>query len=63
MEFCQVYTATHNDPFELDPYEVETGDWFTAEQITNWLVSGGEDMTPSIKVMTAKIKHNLQNDS
>ncbi len=63
MEFCQVYTATHNGPFELDHDEVETGDWFSPEQITNWLASGGEGMTPSIKIMILKLKLNFKNDS
>lgn len=60
MEFCQVFTTVHNGPFQLDPYEVDTGEWFSPPRISQWLMTGSAGMTPSIQVMINKLR-SLQN--
>jgi isopentenyldiphosphate isomerase len=37
QEFCWIYRLEHEGPFELDPHEVERGEWFTPEQVTRWV--------------------------
>jgi len=37
QEFCWVYRLEHEGPFELDPHEVERGEWFTPEHVTRWV--------------------------
>lgn len=34
QEFCWVYRVNHEGPFELDPKEVERGEWLTPETVT-----------------------------
>ncbi len=36
-EFCWVYRCTAEGPFQLHPDEIETGDWFTPEEVTRWV--------------------------
>ena len=35
-EFVRLYRATHSGPFSLPPAEIETGGWFTVDQIDRW---------------------------
>ena len=55
MEFCQVFKTIHNGPFQLDQEEIETGAWFTQEEISDWIKTGGKGLTPSIQVMINKL--------
>jgi isopentenyl-diphosphate delta-isomerase type 1 len=38
-EFCWVYRCENAGPFQLDPDEIETGDWFAPETVTCQLKS------------------------
>ena len=37
QEFCWIYRLDHEGPFELDPEEVERGEWFAPGRITEWV--------------------------
>lgn len=36
-EFCWVYRCASEGPFELHPDEIETGAWFTPEEVNRWV--------------------------
>ena len=47
-EFVWVYRCEAEGPFALDEEEVETGGWFTPEEVTRWIKKRGEDFAPSL---------------
>lgn len=44
-EFIEVYKGEHDGPFKLEPLEVETGAFFTVEQIGAWMNRQPEDFS------------------
>ena len=42
-EFVRFYRAAHEGPFRLPPAEIESGDWFTIEQLDRWIAARPED--------------------
>ena len=36
-EFCWVYLAAHEGPFQLHPEEIETGGWFAPARVDAWV--------------------------
>ena len=36
-EHVRLYRATHEGPFTLEPAEIETGGFFTVEQVSRWI--------------------------
>ena len=42
-EFVRLYRATHDGPFSLHPAEIETGEWFTLDQINRWISARPQD--------------------
>jgi isopentenyldiphosphate isomerase len=38
-EFCWIYRCESEGPFTLHPDEIETGAWFTPEQVTQWVAA------------------------
>ena len=42
-EFVKIYRAVHNGPFQLPPAEIESGSFFTHEQLTRWIAARPED--------------------
>lgn len=42
-EFVRLYRAQHEGPFTLPPAEIETGGWFTLEQLDRWVAARPED--------------------
>ena len=42
-EFVRFYRAAHEGPFHLPPAEIESGDWFTIDQLTRWIAARPED--------------------
>lgn len=38
QEFVWVYRCSAEGPFQLDPEEIERGDWFSPETITRWIL-------------------------
>ena len=37
QEFCWVYRMTSEGPFVLHPEEIERGEWFTPERVSEWI--------------------------
>ena len=60
MEFCQVYKAVHDGPFNLSKVEIEEEKWFSEIEIEKWLKTGGEGLTTSIKIMILKSDPELR---
>jgi isopentenyl-diphosphate delta-isomerase type 1 len=46
-EFVWVYRCQNNGPFQLDPDEIETGDWFAPERVTRWIREKPGDFAPA----------------
>lgn len=42
-EFVKIYRAMHNGPFHLPPAEIESGSFFTHEQLTRWIAARPQD--------------------
>ena len=45
-EFVNLYQAQHEGPFRLPPAEIESGEWFSHEQIQEWSAARPEDFAP-----------------
>jgi 16S rRNA (adenine1518-N6/adenine1519-N6)-dimethyltransferase len=45
-EFVRLYRAQHEGPFRLPPAEIESGAWFTPEQIERWAGARPGDFAP-----------------
>jgi 16S rRNA (adenine1518-N6/adenine1519-N6)-dimethyltransferase len=43
MEFVELHTAEHGGPMRYAPDEIECGEWFSPEQIDEWVVARPED--------------------
>jgi isopentenyldiphosphate isomerase len=42
-EFCWIYRGASDGPFTLHPEEIETGDWFTPEAVSQWVTEKPRD--------------------
>jgi len=42
-EFCWIYRCTSEGPFTLHPEEIETGDWFAPDAVTQWVNEKPQD--------------------
>jgi isopentenyldiphosphate isomerase len=51
QEFCWVYRAEHNGPFTLHPEEIERGEWFEPERVTEWVARQPEDFAGAFVVI------------
>ena len=45
-EFVRLYHARHDGPFRLPPAEIESGAFFTREQIARWVAARPQDFAP-----------------
>ena len=43
QEFVRIYRTEHEGPFLLPPAEIETGGWFTLDQIRHWIATRPDD--------------------
>jgi isopentenyl-diphosphate delta-isomerase type 1 len=43
QEFVWVYRGQADGPFQLQPEEIETGDWFYPDQVTAWIARRPEE--------------------
>jgi isopentenyl-diphosphate delta-isomerase len=46
-EFCWVYRLESEGPFTLHPEEIERGEWFAPERISQWVAERPEDFARS----------------
>ena len=42
-EFCWIYRGESEGPFTLHPEEIETGDWFAPDAVTQWVTEKPQD--------------------
>ncbi len=45
-EFVRLFRAEHDGPFVLPPAEIESGAFFTRDQITRWIAARPQDFAP-----------------
>jgi isopentenyl-diphosphate delta-isomerase type 1 len=50
-EFVWAYQCQSNGPFQLDPDEIETGDWFAPERVSRWIEERPEDFAPAFMLI------------
>lgn len=56
MEFVWVYEAIWDGELKLDPVEIETGDWFSAEKIDAWILRSESDFAPGFLKIWRRIR-------
>ncbi|MGR9072295.1 MAG: NUDIX hydrolase [Gammaproteobacteria bacterium] len=56
MEFVHVYKIRHNGPFELNPDEIETGDWFAESEISKRVGCDDPLLTETFKVLWRQLE-------
>ena len=50
-EFCWVYRCENEGPFELNPDEIECGDWFMPEKVTHWVAEKPGDFASAFRLV------------
>jgi isopentenyl-diphosphate Delta-isomerase len=50
QEFVWVYRCVSEGPFTLHPEEIERGNWFAPEEITQWLAARPRGVCPNLRV-------------
>jgi isopentenyldiphosphate isomerase len=48
QEFVWVYRCESEGPFELNPDEIERGDWFTPEKVSQWMNERPQDFASAL---------------
>jgi isopentenyl-diphosphate delta-isomerase type 1 len=56
QEFVWVYRCDAEGPFELNAEEVETGGWFSPEELTKWMREKPEDFAPALPCIWRQIR-------
>ncbi len=59
MEFIQVYQNNNDGPFTLNVDEIETGDWFSKEEISKRVLNNDLTMTETFKIIWQKYSEEL----
>ena len=49
QEFVWIYRMEAEGPFTLHPGEIETGDWFAPDAVTNWIAEQPQDFAPAFR--------------
>ncbi len=47
-EFVWVYRCESEGPFTLHPEEIERGDWFTPDEVTQWMATSPQDFASGL---------------
>jgi len=55
QEHIWVYRCQSEGPFNLHPDEIERGDWFTPEQITQWIAERPQELASSLRLIWGKL--------
>ncbi len=58
-EFCWVYRCESNGPFELNPEEIERGEWFAPEKVTRWIAAKPEDFASAFRLVWQTLNREL----
>ena len=51
QEFVWLYQCASEGPFTLHPEEIERGEWFTPERVTNWVNERPQDCAPAFVLL------------
>jgi 8-oxo-dGTP pyrophosphatase MutT (NUDIX family) len=51
QEHVRVYRCEAEGPFTLQPDEIERGDWFAAEAVTDWMAQRPQDFATALLVI------------
>jgi len=54
-EFCWVYRATHEGPFQLQESEVRGGAWFSPPTLRHWIRGRPDDFASCFRVLWAQL--------
>ena len=54
-EFCWIYRCANEGPFTLHPDEIETGEWFAPEAVTNWMDEKPQDFARAFVLIWRKL--------
>jgi isopentenyl-diphosphate Delta-isomerase len=54
QEFVWLYQCRSEGPFTLHPEEIERGDWFAPERVTQWVQERPEDFAPAFVLLWNK---------
>jgi isopentenyldiphosphate isomerase len=54
-EFVWVYRCEAEGPFELNPDEIERGDWFDPGKVTRWIAERPEDFASAFRFIWKKL--------
>jgi len=55
QEHVWVYRCAAEGPFNLHPEEIETGDWFSPEQVTKWMRQRPEDFASALLYLWQRV--------
>src|ERR1041384_8156341 len=55
QEFVWVYRGQADGPFELNPDEIERGDWFAPAKVTRWIAERPEEFAGGFRVIWSKV--------
>ena len=48
-EFVWIYRVQYDGPFQLHPEEIESGDWFSRDQIQEWIQNKPEEFASAFR--------------
>lgn len=51
QEFVWVYRCRHDGPFELNPDEIERGEWFPPAEVSRWMAERPEEFASALRVI------------
>jgi isopentenyldiphosphate isomerase len=55
QEFVWVYRCESEGPFQLNPEEIERGDWFAPEEVSRWMAERPEEFASALLFIWEKI--------
>ncbi len=50
-EFSCVYKVYSQGPFELDPVEVDHGEWFDQAHVSSWIIQRPDELAPPLRLI------------
>jgi len=56
QEFVWLYLCASEGPFTLHPEEIERGDWFAPERVTQWVEDRPQDFAPAFRLLWKKFR-------
>jgi isopentenyldiphosphate isomerase len=56
QEHVWVYRCRAEGPFRLDPEEIETGDWFTPDEVNRWMGDRAQDFATALLVIWKQVQ-------